>query len=133
MTKEQLEFRELISELKLHEAVVHLERKRRNPRQAIVAASPERFVVAMNCTVAQENVSFASYALMVAVAREEKPPALAVLAARLGYSYHAVHKMLERTPFFVKIYADLVRIELNQEGRDKLERISKRLERIIRS
>ena len=132
MTKEQLEFRELIAELKLHEAVVGLENQRRKPRMAIVEASPERFVVALNRAVAEEHVSFATYALMVAVARVETPPAMAILAADMGYSYHAVHKMLERTPFFAKVHTNLVRIRLSADGVEKLARIGKRLERHVK-
>lgn len=82
---------------------------------------------AVCAALAAENISFTTFVVMVAVQAEESPPSLAAVAVKIGYSYWAVRNQVDRTPWFVKIPGQLVRLALTPDAVRKLERITKRL------
>jgi len=124
---DQLEFTEMIAGMQL--AVARLQRK---PRKmlAVAAVSPENFAVVLLRAVTEENLSFACYAVMVAVSRFETPT-LAGIAIECGYSYHATRHIVLRTHYMVKIDGVPVGLRLTPEGTEKLSRVSKRLSRYV--
>jgi len=124
---DQLEFEEMIAGMQL--AVARLQRK---PRKmlAVAAVSPENFAVVLLRAVTEENLSFACYAVMVAVSRFETPT-LAGIAIECGYSYHATRHIVLRTHYMVKIDGVPVGLRLTPEGTEKLARVSKRLSRYV--
>ena len=124
---DQLEFEEMIAGMQL--AVARLQRK---PRKmlAVAAVSPENFAVVLLRAVTEENLSFACYAVMVAVSRFERAT-LAGIAIECGYSYHATRHIVLRTHYMVKIDGVPVGLRLTPEGPEKLARVSKRLSRYV--
>ena len=130
LSENQLEFLGLLKELG-----VQTDSARRvtgKLRRKIEALQPEDFAVIVLRAVTEEQVAYSTYALMVAVLRAKVPPALAALAIQIGYSYHAVHKMIERTPWFEKSHTDLVRVGLSSAGTVKINRINQRLGRYVK-
>ena len=124
---DQLEFEEMIAGMQL--AVARLQRK---PRKmlAVAAVSVENFAVVLLRAVTEENLSFACYAVMVAVSRFERAT-LAGIAIECGYSYHATRHIVLRTHYMVKIDGVPVGLRLTSEGTEKLARVSKRLSRYV--
>ena len=124
---DQLEFEEMIAGMQL--AVARLQRK---PRKmlAVAAVSVENFAVVLLRAVTEENLSFACYAVMVAVSRFERAT-LAGIAIECGYSYHATRHIVLRTHYMVKIDGVPVGLRLTPEGTEKLARVSKRLSRYV--
>lgn len=125
----QLEFEKMVAEaLRMQPATAAMQtRTRRKAR--VEAVPPERFAVILLRSMTEENISFATYAVMMALNAHATPPSMARLAIETGYSYHAVHKMVERTPWFHRRHEDLVRLVLTPEAKHKLLRISKRVAR----
>lgn len=89
--------------------------------------------VELNRVLAQENISFPTYTLMLALEREGRPLAGAELGTLTGYSYWAVRNQVRRTPYFSSHSIPGIRasvtIYLADEGVRKLERIRKRMEK----
>ena len=129
-TMAQMEFRALVESLQ--PCAVAMQSKAK-VRRRLEAVSPEAFAVLLNRAVSEENVSFSTYALMMAVRSHEESPSLASIALETGYSYWAVWNQVERTPWFVKTRGanNLVRLSLSDDAPAKLERISKRIARHV--
>ena len=130
MTSEQLEFQTLVEALRPIAAAMQGKAK---VRRRLEAVTPERFAVLLNRAASEENVSFSTYALMMAVRAHPAPHPLASIALETGYSYWAVWNQVERTPWFKKAKGDngLVCLSLSAEAPQKLERISKRIARYV--
>ena len=105
----------------------------RKPRRAIAvaAASPENFAVILLRAVTEENLTFACYAVMMAVNRRRDVASLAGIAIECGYSYHATRHIVLRTHYLQKIDETPVRLALTPDGDEKLARVSKRLARYV--
>ena len=130
MTSEQLEFQTLVEALRPIAAAMQGKAK---VRRKLEAVTPERFAVLLNRAASEENVSFSTYALMMAVRSHPATASLASIALETGYSYWAVWNQVERTPWFVKAKGanNLVCLSLSAEAPVKLERISKRIARHV--
>jgi len=130
MTSEQLEFQTLVEALRPIAAAMQGKAK---VRRKLEAVTPERFAVLLNRAASEENVSFSTYALMMAVRSHPARASLASIALETGYSYWAVWNQVERTPWFTKSKGanGLVCLTLSAEAPQKLERISKRIARYV--
>ena len=130
MNLEQLEFQTLVEALQPIAAAMQGKARVRRKLEAI---PPERFAVLLNRAASEENVSFSTYALMMAVRSHPGGVALPTIALETGYSYHAVWNQVERTPWFTKSKGSngLVYLTLSAEAPQKLERISKRIARYV--
>lgn len=94
--------------------------------------TPQHFVTrspALAAALVHENISFSTYAMMIAVHTAEQPPSLAAVSCMIGSSYWAARHRIDRTPYFIKSHQDLVRLSLTPEAITKLERIEKLLAR----
>lgn len=128
-TMAQMEFRVLVESLQPCAVAMQIKAK---VRRRLEAVSPEAFAVLLNRAASEENVSFSTYALMMAV-RKNGSASLASIALETGYSYWAVWNQVERTPWFRKSKGanNLVCLSLSDEAPAKLERISKRIARHV--
>lgn len=123
---EQLEFEGLVVAIRpvIARAAGHLQRRK------IEAVNPSQFAVILLRATTEENIAFSTYAIMMAVqGHGGTAPSLAAICAQTGYSYWAVRNQVERTPWFAKQHADLVRLSLTVEALAKLDRITRRIAR----
>lgn len=128
-TVEQLEFRVLLEML---QPVVRELQPKRSVRHRIDKVSPEQFAVVLLRATAEEQVAFATYAVMVAVRKHVAPPALARVAVETGYSYHAVTKLVDRCLWLERVDGvPLKSLRLTADGDVKLERINRRIARYV--
>ena len=128
-TAEQLEFRVLLEML---QPVVRELQATRSVRHRIDKQSPDQFAVVLLRATAEEQVAFATYAVMVAVRRHVDPPALARVAVETGYSYHAVTKLVDRCLWLERVDGvPLKSLRLTEAGDVKLERINRRIARYV--
>lgn len=94
--------------------------------------TPEQLVTlspALAAALTHENISFSTYAMMIAVRTARPPPSLAAVSCMIGSSYWAARHRIDRTPYFIKNHQDLVRLSLTPEAITKLDRIEKLLAR----
>ncbi len=125
---EQMEFEALL--VLLQPKAVAMTRRER-PRRLLAGTPPEQFAVILLRAVTEENMSFSTYAIMMAVAGHAQPPSMASITIETGYSYFAVRNQVERTPWFEKTHTDLVRLSLTEGARAKLARVAKRVARYV--
>lgn len=92
-------------------------------------ATQHEFYIALARALVAENLSFSTYALMLATASSEGGRAtVAGLSLVVGSSYWAVRNQLRRTPWFnTDSTGPLVAVELNDEAKLKLARVAMRL------
>lgn len=105
-----------------------------SPRKSAASptgADPHPDPVALNAILTVEGVALSSYALMLALERENgRALPLAKLSARAGHNYWAVRNQLRRTPYFDIHRAAGTRhihVSLTEEAREKLTRIRQRI------
>lgn len=83
--------------------------------------------ILLNRALAAENLSFATYAIMLA-AEPHQSVTVAQLSIEVGYSYHAVRNQIRRTPWWIPVPGGpLSTVELSREGKIKLSRIATRI------
>jgi hypothetical protein len=100
-------------------------------RRRIAAIDPGDFPIRLNRVLAAENLSFATYAIMLAAAGAATCT-VAGLSLQVGYSYHATRNQIRRTPWWAAVEGGaLSQVSLSPEGHAKLGRISVRLARHV--
>jgi hypothetical protein len=97
------------------------------------------FVVDLYRALSAENVSFSTFALMLAAYHYREPISIARLSILTGASYHATRNQIRRTPWFIVIQPEtsavganqssgpLVMVKLTPDAEEKLLRIGRRL------
>jgi hypothetical protein len=84
--------------------------------------------VALSNALTAENISFFTFALMIALERHAAPMSLALLSRTVGHSYWAVRSQIVNTHYFAFTKPDpLVSAALTEDVVAKLARIFKRL------
>ena len=122
MNIEQLEFPEMAA------LVAATTRDRARSSRLFAGMTREKFTVALMRSLAVENLSFTTYAIMLAIHSRPVAPTMPVLMSETGYSYHAVAKQVDRMQWFVRDYsAGQVRVKLAADAEVKLERIARRI------
>lgn len=122
MKLEQLEFSEMVA------AIAGTARNKDKAARRFSGMTEQDFTVALQRSLAAENLSFTTYALMLAAVRGARPPTMRQLMSDTGYAYNAISKQAERTPWFVKDYTSgLLRLTVTDEARVKLERVARRI------
>jgi hypothetical protein len=87
--------------------------------------------IALNRALAAENLSFATYAIMLAASSRDAV-SVAALSLEVGYSYHATRNQIRRTPWWDPIPGGpLSTVRLSMDGRRKLSRIAARIARHV--
>lgn len=127
---EQLEFDKLLAMIQPSAAAMQ---PKCRVKHKVATASLEQFAVVLNRAVAEENVSFSTYSLMMAVHSHAKPASRIEISIQTGYSYFAVRNQEDRTPWFLRTRDEKnnVCLTLTPEAKTKLERISKRIARYV--
>lgn len=122
---EQLEFRRLVDFV--HQQCAASAASRRAGRKIRRIAS-EDFPVRLNAVLVRENLSFSTYAIMLAIDAAGGTISRAGLALRVGASYHMVRNQILRTPWFIDDHTGpLVAVRLTPEAYEKLSRITAKL------
>ena len=81
MQLEQLEFPEM------KKAIAATTRNKLKSSRRFAGMTEENFMVALMRSLAAENLSFTTYALMLSVHRKPSPPAVVRLVIETGFSY----------------------------------------------
>jgi hypothetical protein len=107
------------------------------PLSAVITEHP--FLVDVYRALWAENLSFSTFALMLAAYQYREPISIARLSILTGASYHATRHQIRRTPWFVLIQPEtsaiganqtsgpLVMVKLTPDAEEKLLRIGRRL------
>lgn len=132
MELSQLEFLELVANLQPRAAEMQ---QGRRMKKRLKEVTHEAFAVGITRACHEENVGFATYAMMVSCSMKKQPPSLIALADETGYTYWAIRNQLERTAYFKRIIptqvGGLIHVEINAEGVLKLARISRRIAKYV--
>lgn len=108
------------------------------PSPAPTALAGNKVEIALNRILYRQNLAFATYVLMRALADPGGPSTIAGLAVHVGASYHATKNQIRRTPWFVltspgrtaganQVTGPLVAVHLTDTARTKLLQIAKLL------